>query len=328
MRFRPCIDLHQGKVKQIVGSTLREDGQAKTNFETDAKSSYFAELYAKAGMRGGHVIMLGPGNEEAALEALRAYPGGLQVGGGINPGNAKKYLDAGASHVIVTSYVFKDGKIDFDRLKEIVDVVTKDKLVLDLSCKKKTADGPFYVVTDRWEKFTDFELSKENLELLAQYCSEFLVHAVDVEGKKQGMIEDLVKILGEWSPIPVTYAGGARNIEDLDLANTLGKGRVDITIGSALDIFGGDLSWDAVVAWHMAHNPEDESAKQKDDGAVDEICEFIKLNAKTKSGGLTPAAIKKSFSARNVDVDELIEKGIAAGRLIRDKTLIKVKSDE
>jgi phosphoribosylformimino-5-aminoimidazole carboxamide ribotide isomerase len=254
MKFRPCIDLHEGKVKQIVGSTLKEDGQAKTNFETDAKSSYFAELYQKAGMFGGHVIMLGPGNEDAALEALGAFRGGLQVGGGINPTNAMKYLEAGASHVIVTSYVFKDGSIDFDRLKQLVDVVSKEKLVLDLSCRKKTIDGPFYVVTDRWEKFTDFELSKDNLELLSQYCNEFLVHAVDVEGMRKGMIEDLVDMLGEWSPIPVTYAGGARSIEDLDLANNLGKGRVDITIGSALDIFGGDLKWDDVVAWHKSAN--------------------------------------------------------------------------
>ena len=250
MKFRPCIDLHQGKVKQIVGSTLREDGEAKTNFETDAKSSYFAELYQKAGMKGGHVIMLGPGNEDAALEALSAFPGGLQVGGGINPTNANKYLDAGASHVIVTSFVFKEGKVDFDRLKQLVDIVSKERLVLDLSCKKKTVDGPFFVVTDRWEKFTEFALTKENVELLAEYCDEFLVHAVDVEGKREGMIEDLIQVLGEWSPIPVTYAGGARSVDDLDLANKLGKGRVDITIGSALDIFGGDLKWVDIVDWN------------------------------------------------------------------------------
>lgn len=251
MRFRPCIDLHQGKVKQIVGSSLRSGSSAaETNFETDESPAYFAKLYQDAGMEGGHVIMLGPGNEEAALDALKQFPGGLQVGGGINPSNAPRFLDSGASHVIVTSYVFKDGKIDFDKLEEVVKVTTKEKLVLDLSCKKKSPDSPYYVVTDRWEKFTDFEISKENLELLAQYCSEFLIHAVDVEGKRQGVIEDLIQALGEWSPIPVTYAGGARNMEDLELCNKLGRGGVDVTVGSALSIFGGSLAWDDVVVWH------------------------------------------------------------------------------
>jgi phosphoribosylformimino-5-aminoimidazole carboxamide ribotide isomerase len=330
MKFRPCIDLHQGKVKQIVGSTLREDGEAKTNFETDARSSYFAELYKQAGMLGGHVIMLGPGNEDAALEALQAYPGGLQVGGGINPSNAMKYLEAGASHVIVTSYVFKDGAIDFERLKQLVEVVSKERLVLDLSCKKRTADGPFYVVTDRWEKFTDFELNEANLRLLAGYCSEFLVHAVDVEGKKQGMIEDLVKMLGEWSPIPVTYAGGARNIEDLNLANELGNGQVDITIGSALDIFGGELSWDAVVAWHKAHNPVEEEEEtgepeQFDEAAIDELCEFIRANSRTKSGGMTISAIRKGFIPQGGSVEDLIAESIAVGRLVKKRGLIKVE---
>jgi len=321
MKFRPCIDLHQGKVKQIVGSTLREDGQAKTNFETDAKSSYFASLYKAAGMAGGHVIMLGPGNEEAALDALAAYPGGMQVGGGINPSNAKKYLDAGASHVIVTSYVFKDGKIDFERLKELVAVVTKDRLVLDLSCKKKTVDGPYYVVTDRWEKFTDFPVTKENVELLAGFCNEFLVHAVDVEGKRQGMLEDLVQVLGEWSPIPVTYAGGARSIEDLDLANDLGKGRVDITIGSALDIFGGDLEWTKVVAWHNAHNAPSTSSKSSD--SVQELCDFIKSKSPKRTGGMTASAIKKAFET-NEDVESLLEEGVKRNLLKKDKTTYHV----
>ena len=257
MKFRPCIDLHQGKVKQIVGSSLKSSSpDAETNFETDEKSSHFAKLYQEAGMVGGHVIMLGPGNEEAAIEAIEQFPGGLQVGGGINPSNALKYLEKGASHVIVTSYVFKNGKIDFEKLDEMVKTVTKEKLVLDLSCKKKSSDSPYYVVTDRWEKFTDFEISKENVVMLASYCDEFLVHAVDVEGKRQGVIEDLIEILGKWSPIPVTYAGGARSIEDLELTRKLGNGKVDVTVGSALSIFGGDLAWEDVVKWHNEHAPK------------------------------------------------------------------------
>ena len=328
MKFRPCIDLHQGKVKQIVGSTLKEDGQAKTNFETDAKSSYFAELYKAAGMFDGHVIMLGPGNEDAAIEALQAFPGGLQVGGGINPTNAKKYLDAGASHVIVTSYVFNNGAIDFDRLKQLVAVVTKEKLVLDLSCKKKEAEGPFYVVTDRWEKFTDFALTKENLELLAQYCDEFLVHAVDVEGMRKGMIEDLVIMLGDWSPIPVTYAGGARSIEDLDLANNLGKGKVDITIGSALDIFGGDLKWADVVVWNNRIRDVDASGDVPSEGekgdSVQELCDYIRLNSTTRSGGLTAAAIRKADVFSGKDIDILHEEAIKQGKLKKERTVFKV----
>jgi phosphoribosylformimino-5-aminoimidazole carboxamide ribotide isomerase len=325
MKFRPCIDLHQGKVKQIVGSTLKEDGQAKTNFETDARPSYFAELYKKAGMHGGHVIMLGPGNEEAALDAISAFPGGFHIGGGINPSNAKKYLDAGASHVIVTSYVFKDGKIDFDRLTEIVDVVTKNRLVLDLSCKKKSVDGPFYVVTDRWEKFTDFELTKENLDLLAKYCDEFLIHAVDVEGKRQGMIEDLVKILGEWSPIPVTYAGGARSLEDLDLARELGKGRVDITIGSALDIFGGDLEWAKVCEWNDKVSPLD--MIEETGPFPEELAEYIAVNSSRRSGGMTASAVKKGFDTKK-DIDELLRRAVDRGLLVKEKGVYRMPTTQ
>ena len=181
--------------------------------------------------------MLGPGNEAAAMASLTAFPGGMQVGGGINPSNARTYLDAGASHVIVTSWVFRQGQVDFERLKEMVSVVGKDKLVLDLSCRSKPGDGEsgrYYVVTDRWQKFTDVEITKENLDVLAAYCAEFLVHGVDVEGLRVGIIEDLVEKLGRWSPIPVTYAGGARSLEDLEKVNEIGQGKVDLTIGSAL----------------------------------------------------------------------------------------------
>jgi len=191
--------------------------------------------------------MLGPGNNEAALEALAAYPGGLQVGGGVTPENAKQLLEAGASHVIVTSYVFRDGGLDQARLDEMVATVGKERLVLDLSCRSR--DGKYYVVTDRWQKFTDLEVNGETLSRLAEYCAEFLVHGVDVEGLQCGIMEDLVALLGEHAAIPVTYAGGASTLADLERVRGIGRGRVDLTIGSALDIFGGKLEYADVVAW-------------------------------------------------------------------------------
>ena len=124
--FRPCIDLHEGRVKQIVGGSL-DTAELRTNFVSEKSSAWFAELYKRDGLKGGHVIMLGPGNEEAALEALRAYPGGLQLGGGINAENARKYLDTGASHVIVTSWVFRDGRVDWERLNELVTMIGRSR---------------------------------------------------------------------------------------------------------------------------------------------------------------------------------------------------------
>ncbi len=253
MKFRPCIDLHKGKVKQIVGSTFSDKDVREiiTNFETEQTPAYFAQLYKKDNLPGGHVIMIGPGNESAAFEALSAFPQGLQVGGGITPDNAPEYLNAGASHVIVTSHVFKNGSIYWENLYRLTSNVGKERLVLDLSCKKKNDD--YFIVTDRWQNFTNVTLSKENLEHLATYCDEFLVHAADVEGKRQGVDKTIIKILGEFSPIQVTYAGGIRSLEDLDMINTVGKGQVDFTIGSALDIFGGTLRYKDVVAWHKKH---------------------------------------------------------------------------
>ncbi len=256
MRFRPCIDLHAGKVKQIVGSTLTADNPAGliTNFQSEKGADYYARLYREDGLPGGHVIMLGPGNETAALTALAAYPGGLQVGGGIGPHNADRFLAAGASHVIVTSYVFRDGYIDMARLAGMVEAVGKEHLVLDLSCRQR--DGRYFVVTDRWQKFTATELSAATLAELAGYCAEFLVHAADVEGKRQGMDEQLLRLLVEMCPLPVAYAGGARTLTDLDVVNELGQGRIDLTIGSALDIFGGDIPYRAVVAWQRKMEQE------------------------------------------------------------------------
>lgn len=246
----------QGKVKQIVGSTLNDlqgDGAAalQTNFESEHPSSYFAELYKKDVLTGGHVIMLGAdeASKSAAFGALAAYPGGLQLGGGVTTGNAVEYLEAGASHVIVTSFVFRDGRLEEERLKELVSLVGRQRLVLDLSCRKKD-DGKYYVVTDRWQKFSSLALSEATLCMLAASCDEFLVHGVDVEGMQLGIDDELVQLLGSWSPLPVTYAGGARTLEDLERVRKAGQGRVDITVGSALDIFGGQLPYTEVVAWH------------------------------------------------------------------------------
>ncbi len=250
MKFRPCIDLRKGKVVQIVGSTLKDTDQDSivTNFESPESPAQFAGMYQKDNLTGGHVIALGPGNTEAALSALQAYPGGLQVGGGITPDNAGQFLDAGASHVIVTSYVFSKGKMDMEKLKLLVKSVGKERLVLDLSCRSK--GGQFWIVTDRWQNFTDVTVTPETLDHLASFCDEFLVHGVDVEGKMQGIQTELVSLLGIHSPIPATYAGGASRFSDLDRVKRLGNNRVDLTIGSALDIFGGDIPYADVVDWH------------------------------------------------------------------------------
>jgi len=257
MKFRPCIDLHSGMVKQIVGSTLSNDGASPAeNFSTDRPPAAFAQQYREDALTGGHVILLGPGNTEAAKAALEAYPGGLQVGGGITDQNATEWLEAGASHVIVTSHVFQQGQIHYERLEALVAMVGKDRLVLDLSCRRKPEepDGDYYVVTDRWQTYTNVAVNAETLRKLGSYCDEFLVHGVEVEGKQCGILEDLVVMLGESSPVPVTYAGGVRSIEDMELVKKLGKGKVDLTIGSALDCFGGLLSYDEVVAWHNNEN--------------------------------------------------------------------------
>lgn len=236
--FRPCIDLHEGKVKQIVGGSLDDKASGlRTNFVSDRSSVYYAELYRRDALTGGHVIMLGAGNEAAARAALKAYPGGLQIGGGVNATNAQSYLDDGASHVIVTSWVFQGGKVDWDRLGVLVKAIGKERLVLDLSCRKRGND--YFVVTDRWQKFTELIVCAATLEKMAAYCAEFLVHAVDVEGLCRGIDRELVENLGKWSPLPTTYAGGANSLADLEEVTRLGGGKVDLTIGSALDIFGG-----------------------------------------------------------------------------------------
>lgn len=236
--FRPCIDLHEGKVKQIVGGTLSDSGAGlRTNFVSEKSAAWFAELYRRDELKGGHIILLGPGNDAAARDALAAYPGGLHLGGGVNLDNARAWLVAGASHVIVTSWVFREGRVDWERLNELVTRIGKRRLVLDLSCRKR--DGEYFVVTDRWQKFTAEKISSDLLTKLAGFCDEFLIHAADVEGLCRGIDHELVAKLAEWTPIPTTYAGGAKSLMDLEEVTRVGRGRIDLTIGSALDIFGG-----------------------------------------------------------------------------------------
>jgi phosphoribosylformimino-5-aminoimidazole carboxamide ribotide isomerase len=239
MRFRPCIDLHQGVVKQIVGSTLSDnsDKMPATNFTAEKSSDWYAKLYRRDNLPGGHVIQLGPGNETAALAALQAWPDGLQIGGGIGLENAAQWIDAGAQAVIVTSWVFHDGVVDESRLQALAAKIGKNRLVLDLSCRKR--DGQYLIVTDRWQTFTSAAIHPRLLDRLARYCFEFLIHGVDVEGLCQGIEKDLVQRLGAWSGIPITYAGGIRSMADIEQIETLGRKNLDFTVGSALDIFGG-----------------------------------------------------------------------------------------
>ncbi len=249
--FRPCIDLHGGKVKQIVGSSLQDNqpGELQTNFVAEQPSSYFAKMYRSDDLRGGHIIKLGPGNDEAAENALKSWPGGMHIGGGISLENAAHWLDCGASHIIVTSCVFKQGKIDRSYLNKLVKKVGRGRLVLDLSCRKR--DGQYYIVTDRWQRFTEVIVSPGTLEEFAGCCDEFLIHAADVEGKCEGIEVDLVEKLSKWVTIPTTYAGGIRGLDDMKTIADIGRGLLDATIGSALDIFGGTgVTYSEVVAFH------------------------------------------------------------------------------
>ena len=271
MEFRPCIDIHNGKVKQIVGSSLKDVGnQAEENFVSKQDGAFYANMYKEDGVKGGHIILLNPmGSEyyeatkEQALLALHAYPNGLQIGGGITAENASYFIKEGASHVVVTSYVFKDGKINYENLKKLVDAVGKEHLVLDLSCRyvdaeqikeeKSQPDYPtepgYYIVTDRWQKFTSEKVTTELLDDLAQYCDEFLIHAVDVEGKQNGIETTLISLLGEWGKLPITYAGGVSCFKDLEQIKELGKNKLNVTIGSALDLFGGVMEYRKVLEY-------------------------------------------------------------------------------
>ena len=250
--FRPCIDLHEGVVKQIVGGTLTDtDSTLKTNFVATHSPAHFASLYRQHNLTGGHVIKLGPRNDEAATSAVAAWPRGLHVGGGINADNAREWLERGAEKVIVTSYLFPQCRFDLERLQALSALVGKENLVVDVSCRKR---GERWVVAmNRWQDMTDMEVNRESLSQLEQYCSEFLIHAADVEGLCQGIDQELVKKLGEWVTIPTTYAGGARHVGDLELVDRLSNGKVDLTFGSALDIFGGSgVTLDELVRWNKS----------------------------------------------------------------------------
>ncbi|KAI9027422.1 hypothetical protein CLU79DRAFT_697429 [Phycomyces nitens] len=253
-RFNGCIDLHHGQVKQIVGGSLKDDAPEGlcTNFVSSESPKFYADLYKKHNVTRCHVIKLGPNNDQAAKEALAAWPGGLQVGGGITSENAVEWLDLGASKVIVTSYLFPGGHFDKQRLQDISKKVGKDRLVVDVSCRKK--NEKWVVAMNKWQTMTDMEVNKDTLDMLSEYCSEFLIHAADVEGLCNGIDEELVKRLGEWVEIPTTYAGGGRTIEDLRLVDSLSNGKIDLTFGSALDIFGGSgVTFTSCVEWNEMH---------------------------------------------------------------------------
>ena len=249
--FRPCIDLHDGRVKQIVGGSI-DDSQPdslRTNYVSDKPPAWFAQLYRQDDLRGGHVIKLGQGNDDAAREALAAWPGGLQIGGGVTMDNAAEWIDAGASHVIVTSCLFREEQLDENRLKRLGQAVGQSRLVIDLSCRRRGDD--YFVVTDRWQTFTQLRVDADTLSQLAEHCDEFLIHGVDVEGLGQGIDKTLVRLIAKYSPIAATYAGGARSMNDLQMVTDLGEGRVHLTIGSALDILGGDgLRYKDAVAFN------------------------------------------------------------------------------
>ncbi len=253
MEFRPCIDIHNGKVKQIVGGTLTDEKDFATeNFVSEMRAADYAALYREKGLRGGHIILLNAADSpyyEADLAeakaALAVWRGALQIGGGIQADNAADFLEMGASHVIVTSYVFVDGEIRYDRLDQLLQAVGREHLVLDLSCRKK--NGSYYVVTDRWQKFTRQPLDRELLQKLSSYCDEFLVHAVNVEGTGTGVDEELLRLLAQESDVPMTYAGGIGSMEDIGIIQKIGGGHVNFTVGSALDLFGGPLEFDKIV---------------------------------------------------------------------------------
>lgn len=255
MKFRPCIDIHNGKVKQIVGGSLKDQGdQAKENFVSDQDGAFFANLYQQNNLSGGHIILLNPkdspyyeATKAQALLALQTFPKGMQIGGGITKENAAFFLEKGASKVIVTSYVFQKGEIHYDNLRALVSEIGKEHLVLDLSCRKKEEN--YYIVTDRWQNYTNVILNEKSLDHLSEFCNEFLVHAVDVEGKASGIETEVAALLGNWGKYEITYAGGIHTYEDLKLLKKLGKGKIDFTIGSALDLFGGTLEFDKIVQW-------------------------------------------------------------------------------
>ena len=251
-KFRPCIDLHKGKVKSIVGDSYTDSGKGIVeNFVSDKPSSFFAQMYKNDDLTGGHISIIGQGNEEQALLALKTYPNGLQVGGGINLENANFFLENGASHIIVTSFIFNRGQLNLKKLEQISSLVGKNRLVLDLSCKKMK--DSYFVATDKWQKISDFEVNEKSLSELSNYCDEYLIHSVSADGKHCGVDAELLQNLSKWAKIPCTYGGGIRGIEDLELIRKIGKGKIDATIGTALSIFGGKMDYKQVLGWFREH---------------------------------------------------------------------------
>ena len=250
--FKPCIDLHDGQVKQIVGGSLNDTGAGlKTNFVASQPPEVFAAKYREDRLDGGHVIKLGPGNDDAAKRALAAWPDHLHLGGGIDIDCAHSWIEQGANKVIVTSWLFPNGIFAPERLSALSNRLSKNRLVVDLSCRR-VGDG-WVVAMNRWQTLTSFAITEANLALMATSCSEFLIHAADVEGLCQGIDQELVTVLGKWSSIPCVYAGGGKAIDDLMLVDRLSNGRVDLTYGSALDIFGGSgVTYADCVAWNQA----------------------------------------------------------------------------
>jgi phosphoribosylformimino-5-aminoimidazole carboxamide ribotide isomerase len=249
-KFRPCIDLHEGKVKQIVGGTLSDRGERPTeNFVASTSADWFATKYAADELDGGHVIKLGPGNDAAAKAALSAYPEGMQLGGGVNAENAAVWLDAGASHVIVTSWLFNsEGIFLEERAARLAKEIGKQNIVIDLSCRK--IEGGWQVAMNRWQTRTNLSVNETVLDALSEYCGEFLIHAADVEGLCEGIDEELVSLLGRWGKIPMTYAGGVANMTDVELVANLSDRKVDVTVGSALDLFGGQgVNYEELIEW-------------------------------------------------------------------------------
>ncbi|KAG0146857.1 hypothetical protein CROQUDRAFT_656846 [Cronartium quercuum f. sp. fusiforme G11] len=252
--FRPCIDLHNGQVKQIVGGSLdlNDPDKLQTNFSSNQPVEYYTGLYQGHNLTGTHLIKLGPSNDETALRALNSWRGQIQLGGGVDLSNAEKWLDAGADKIIVTSFLFPGCKFSEERLRQIVELVGKEKLVIDLSCKKR--DSSWFVASNQWRDLTDTEVNEETLRDLSNSCAEFLIHAADHEGLCKGIDTDLVKCLGKWSRVPVTYAGGANSVTDLDLVKRLSDSKVDLTFGSALDIFGGTkVKFEDLVHWNKTN---------------------------------------------------------------------------
>ena len=169
------------------------------------------------------------------------------------------WIDAGASHVIVTSWLFDDGgRLLEDHLVQLVNRVGKERVVIDLSCRRVSQDKTccWRVAMNRWQTLTEISVNPQNLERLARYADEFLIHAADVEGLCNGIDVALVEEMGNWGKIPLTYAGGVSTLADVELVQTASQGKVDVTVGSALDLFGGDgVDYRDLVRWN--HDQED-----------------------------------------------------------------------